>query len=63
MMNTRPNILPFLTLSQVNQESEPPIEQKCMPCRGDGVLPIYDYFGKQCGTTPCPVCGGSRYAS
>jgi hypothetical protein len=60
-MNPRPNTLPFANLSQVN-ESEPPIEQRCMSCAGDGVLPIYDYFGKQCGTTTCPVCEGTRYA-
>lgn len=52
--------LPFLTLAQVN-ESEPSPEQKCLDCAGDGVLPVFNQRGEQCGAVPCFTCGGTRY--
>jgi DnaJ-class molecular chaperone len=45
------------------QENEPPPEQKCIDCRGEGVITVFSATtGLSLCAAICPTCGGSRYA-
>lgn len=60
-MSTDRRTIPLARLSDV-QENEPAPDRKCDDCGGDGVVPMINRAGYQCGTARCPTCGGTRYA-
>jgi DnaJ-class molecular chaperone len=62
MQGRRNEIIPFAKLSEV-QEGTPRPEEKCLDCRGHGVIVVYSQSsGKPLSQAMCPTCGGRCYA-